>query len=145
MIRKTRKINKMRGSRSIGGGCTKKRRGAGHKGGKGNAGLGKHHWTWTVKNDPNHFGKYGFKRPQKMIKKSNPVNLGYLEDNSEKLLDNGIATMEGDSIIIDVTDLGYDKVLGKGKILKPFIIKSPMFSASAEEKIQEAGGEAVKL
>lgn len=40
MIRKTRKINKMRGSRSIGGGCTKKRRGAGHKGGKGKAGLG---------------------------------------------------------------------------------------------------------
>jgi len=135
----------MRGSRSIGGGCTKKRRGAGHKGGKGKAGLGKHHWTWTVKNDPNHFGKYGFKRPQKMIKKSNPVNLGYLEDNCEKLLEDGIATMEGDSIIIDVTDLGYDKVLGKGRILKPLIIKSPMFSVSAEEKIQEVGGEAIKL
>lgn len=145
MIRKTRKINKMRGSRSIGGGCTKKRRGAGHKGGKGKAGLSKHHWTWTVKNDPKHFGKYGFKRPQKMIKKSNPVNLGYLGDNSEKLLAKGIATKEGDSIVIDVTDLGYDKVLGKGKLLKPLKIKSPMFSASAEDKIQEAGGEAIKL
>lgn len=145
MIRKTRKINKMRGSRSIGGGCTKKRRGAGHKGGKGKAGLSKHHWTWTVKNDPKHFGKYGFKRPQKMIKKSNPVNLGYLDDNSENLLAKGIATKEGDSIVIDVTDLGYDKVLGKGKLLKPLKIKSPMFSASAEDKIQEAGGEAIKI
>ncbi len=145
MIRKTRKINKMRGSRSIGGGCTKKRRGAGHKGGKGKAGLGKHHWTWTVKNDPNHFGKYGFKRPQKMINKVKPVNIGYLDDNSEKLLSNGIATKEGDIIVIDVTDLGYDKVLGKGNLLKPLIIKSPEFSASAEDKIQEAGGEAIKL
>lgn len=145
MIRKTRKINKMRGSRSIGGGCSKKRRGAGHKGGKGKAGMDKHHWTWTVKNDPNHFGKYGFKRPQKMINKSNPINLGYLDDNSEKLLAKGIATKEGDVILIDVTDLGYDKVLGKGKVLKPLKIKSPLFSASAEDKIQEAGGEAIKL
>lgn len=145
MIRKTRKINKMRGSRSIGGGCSKKRRGAGHKGGKGNAGLGKHHWTWTVKNDPNHFGKYGFKRPQKMTNKIKPVNIGYLDDNSEKLLAKGIATKEGDIIVIDVTDLGYGKVLGKGNLLKPLIIKSPAFSASAEGKIQEAGGEAIKL
>ncbi|OQD59078.1 LSU ribosomal protein L15P [Methanobrevibacter arboriphilus JCM 13429 = DSM 1125] len=145
MIRKTRKINKMRGSRSIGGGCTKKRRGAGHKGGKGKAGMGKHHWTWTVKNDPNHFGKYGFKRPQKMTNKIKPVNIGYLDDNSEKLLAKGIATKEGDTIVIDVTDLGYGKVLGKGNLLKPLIIKSPAFSASAEDKIQKAGGEAIKL
>ena len=41
MIRTKRKINKQRGSRSNGGGCTKKRRGAGNKGGKGKAGMGK--------------------------------------------------------------------------------------------------------
>ena len=40
MIRTKRKINKQRGSRSNGGGCTKKRRGAGNKGGKGKAGMG---------------------------------------------------------------------------------------------------------
>jgi large subunit ribosomal protein L15 len=135
----------MRGSRTIGGGCSKKRRGAGHKGGRGKAGLGKHHWTWTVKNDPNHFGKYGFKRPQGLIKNSNTVNLGYLDDISEKLLAKGIATKEGDFIVIDVTDLGYDKVLAKGKLLKPLKINSPMFSASAEEKLREAGGKATKL
>ena len=79
MIRTKRKINKQRGSRSNGGGCTKKRRGAGNKGGKGKAGMGKQHWTWTVIHDPDHFGKHGFKRPQKMIKKVNAVNLIYLE------------------------------------------------------------------
>ena len=80
-----------------------------------------------------------------MINKVKPVNIGYLDDNSEKLLSKGIATKEGDIIVIDVTDLGYDKVLGKGNLLKPLIIKSPEFSASAEDKIQEAGGEAIKL
>ena len=145
MIRTKRKINKLRGSRSNGGGCTKKRRGAGNKGGKGKAGAGKQHWTWTVIHEPNYFGKHGFKRPQKMIKKVNSVNLSYLEEQSSNLLDKGIATKDGDSIVIDVTDLGYDKVLAKGNITKSFVIKSPKFSASAIAKIEEFGGEAIEL
>ena len=59
MIRKTKKIRKLRGSRSVGGGCTKKRRGAGHRGGRGNAGLNKHHKTWMAQDTfPHIFQKY---------------------------------------------------------------------------------------
>ena len=145
MIRRKRKINKLRGSRSNGGGCTKKRRGAGHKGGKGKAGGKKHHWTWIVKYDPDHYGKHGFKRPQSVVNKSNPINLDSLQDKAERLLEKGIATKEGDSVLIDVTKLGYNKVLGNGNLLKPLNIKSPSFSASAEEKIQAAGGKAIKI
>ena len=94
MIRTKRKINKQRGSRSNGGGCTKKRRGAGNKGGKGKAGMRKQHWTWTVIHDPNHFGKHGFKRPQKMIKKVNAVNLNYLEEHADDLIAKGIASKD---------------------------------------------------
>lgn len=140
MIRSKRKINKLRGSRSNGGGCTKKRRGAGNKGGRGNAGASKQHWTWTAKFDPDHYGKHGFKRPQKMIKKVNPVNLSYLEEQADNLIESGKASKDGDSIVIDVTELGYDKVLAKGKITKSFIISAPQFSASAIEKIEEMGG-----
>ena len=157
MIRTKRKINKLRGSRSNGGGCTKKRRGAGNKGGKGKAGAGKQHWTWTVIHEPNYFGKHGFKRPQKMIKKVNSVNLSYLEEKADDLIASGKASMDGDAIVIDVTelgydkvlanvtDLGYDKVLAKGKISKTFKISAPKFSASAIEKIEEVGGEAIEL
>ena len=60
-------------------------------------------------------------------------------------VEKGIASKEGDSIIIDVTELGYNKVLAKGNISKPLTIKSPAFSASAISKIEEAGGEAVEL
>ena len=130
MIRTKRKINKQRGSRSNGGGCTKKRRGAGNKGGKGKAGMGKQHWTWT---------------PQKMIKKISTVNLIYLEEQADKLIASGKASKDGDAIVIDVTELGYDKVLGKGKITKTFKISAPQFSASAIEKIEELGGEAIEL
>ena len=90
-------------------------------------------------------GKHGFKRPQKMIKKISAVNLIYLEEQAENLIAKGLASKEGDAIVIDVTDLGYDKVLGKGKITKTFKISAPQFSASAIEKIEEVGGEAIEL
>lgn len=145
MIRRKRKITKMRGSRTVGGGCSKKRRGAGHKGGRGMAGGHKHMWTWMVKYDPKHFGKYGFKRPASSIAKINTVNLGFLDENIEKLLEKGLATRENDKIVIDITELGYEKLLGSGKITKTLIIKAPSFSNLAEKKIQEVGGEIVTL
>ena len=146
MIRKSRKINKQRGSRTIGGGCSEKRRGAGNRGGRGGAGAGKQHWTWTVIHDRNHFGKYGFKRPQRVVKKhTKVVNLNFLDAKSEELLEKGIASKDGDSVVIDVTDLGYEKVLAKGNLTKALTIKAPAFSASAVSKIEEAGGEAIEL
>lgn len=140
MIRKTRKIRKLRGSRSVGGGCTKKRRGAGHRGGRGQAGGNKHHWTWMVINDPNHFGKYGFKRPQKTIQKFKPINLAFIDNEIQKFLAEDIAVEEDGQIVLDVTELGYNKVLGKGNLSTSMVIKSPMFSKSAIAKIEEAGG-----
>lgn len=145
MIRKTRKINKMRGSRTIGGGCSKKRRGAGHRGGRGKAGGHKHMWSWVVKFDPDRFGKSGFKRPQKTINKFKTVNLDYLDDNAEKLVQKELAQKKGKKIIIDVSQLGYDKVLGNGKVTNALTIKAKHFSESAIRKIEENGGEAVTL
>ncbi|MBM4240113.1 MAG: 50S ribosomal protein L15 [Euryarchaeota archaeon] len=145
MIRRKRKITKMRGSRTVGGGCSKKRRGAGHRGGRGMAGSHKHKWSWIVKYDPKHFGKYGFKRPQKCVTTTNPVNLGYLDEKLDEYLEKGIAKKENEKIVLDVTVLGYTKVLGRGKITKPLTIKSHDFSGLAEKKIQDAGGESVTL
>jgi large subunit ribosomal protein L15 len=145
MIRKTRKIRKLRGSRSIGGGCTKKRRGAGHRGGRGKTGGHKHMWSWVVKFDPDRYGKHGFKRPQKTINKFRTVNLDYLDENAEKLVEMELAQKEGDTIIIDVTKLGYDKVLGNGNLSRSLTIKAPHFSAGAIRKIEGNGGEAISL
>jgi large subunit ribosomal protein L15 len=80
-----------------------------------------------------------------MIKKISTVNLIYLEEQADKLVASGKASKDGDAIVIDVTELGYDKVLGKGKISKTFKISAPQFSASAIEKIEELGGEAILL
>ncbi len=135
----------MRGSRTVGGGCSKMRRGAGHRGGRGMSGGHKHMWTWIVKYDPNHYGKYGFKRPQKTITRFKTVNLDFIDEKASELLGKGLATKDNGIIVMDVTELGYNKVLGNGRITQPLIIKSPKFSQSALTKIENAGGEAVIL
>eukprot|EP01036_Dinobryon_divergens_P030935 gene30935-40261_t len=43
--------------------------------------------------------------------------------------------------VIDVTKLGYFKVLGKGKLPNiPIVVKARYFSKDAEKKIKAAGG-----
>ena len=54
------------------------------------------------------------------------------------------AEKEKQTIQIDVTRLGYFKVLGKGQLPKtPLIIKAKFFSRKAEKRIKEAGGACV--
>jgi large subunit ribosomal protein L15 len=42
---------------------------------------------------------------------------------------------------LDLTSLGYDKLLGGGKMGGAISIKVAQFSASAKHKIESAGGE----
>jgi large subunit ribosomal protein L15 len=42
---------------------------------------------------------------------------------------------------INLTDLGYTKLLGTGKITKALTIHVPAYSKSAAEKVKEAGGQ----
>ncbi len=102
-------------------------------------------WSWVVKYDPDRFGKSGFKRPLKTINNPKTINLEYLDDNAEKLVEKELAEKKGNKITIDVTSLGYDKVLGKGKITKTLTIKAKEFSQSAVRKLEDNGGEAVIL
>lgn len=143
MIRKSKKITKMRGSRTCGYGEAKKHRGAGHRGGRGKAGGHKHKWLRTVKFMPNYFGKYGFKRHPTLIKSLKTVNVGEIEEFVLKNKD--LFEVEDGKIVVDVTEFGYEKVLGKGKVSTAMILKAVEFSEGAKEKINAAGGEVVEL
>ncbi|XRO75477.1 uL15 family ribosomal protein [Methanocaldococcus sp. 16A] len=143
MIRKKKKVKKIRGSRTCGGGSHKKRRGAGNRGGRGMAGGHKHKWTWIIKYMPDYFGKYGFKRHPSLIKRLETINVGELEEivlkNPDKF------EKEDDKFVVDVIELGYEKVLGKGKVTIPMIVKAIEVSEKAKEKIEAVGGEVVEL
>ncbi|MBW9223009.1 50S ribosomal protein L15 [Methanothermococcus sp. SCGC AD-155-E23] len=143
MIRKRRKVKKIRGSRTCGYGSHKKHRGAGSRGGRGMAGGHKHKWIHIVKYKPDHFGKYGFTRHPSLVKEPRTINVGEIDELVQKNRDK--FKVEDGKIVVDVTELKYEKVLGKGKISCPMIIKALEFSEKAKEKIEAAGGEAVEL
>ncbi len=130
MKHKRKKKSRMRGSKTHGYGSKKKHRGAGSRGGRGKAGTGKRADTKkpTILKlyGTSYFGKKGFKRPQKSLKKIKTINIRDLPKFNE--------------IQINLTKLGYHKLLGKGVPDKPYKIKIKSFSKLAKEKIEKAGG-----
>ena len=106
-------------------------RGAGLRGGRGNAGLLKHKHMYMTKYMPDHFGRHGFKRPQSVIKKEKIINVGQLEVKFPSKKD------------IDLKKEGYDKLLGGGKLKTKLKIKVNSASEKAIEKIKDKGGEVV--
>ena len=104
-------------------------RGAGLRGGRGNAGLNKHKYMYMVKNMPDHFGRHGFKRHQSITSKNNIINVGQLEEKFPGKKD------------INLSKEGFDKLLGGGKINIPLKIKVKEASQKAIDKIAEKNGE----
>jgi len=134
------RTKKLRGSRTHGRGA-KAGRGAGKRGGHGNAGVWKHKVMSMYKYDPGHFGRRGFKRPQKVVSAKITMNVGEVQENLETLIRDGFATKEEGKTTIDLTRMGIDKLLGTGRVSTPMHIVVPEISRVAREKIEEAGGE----
>ncbi len=133
----------MRASQTHGWGAKKKHRGSGNRGGRGMAGSGKRadqKKPSILKEYGNtYFGKVGFKRPQKIIKKEVTINLYYLEENASNL-----GKKENDYYVINLDELGYTKLLGTGEITKKFKVTCSKFSKKAEEKIKKLNGEIIR-
>lgn len=142
--RKNKKSRSKRGSRTQGRGSHRKNRHSGNKGGIGQAGSHKHHWLKTQQADPLHFGKHGFKRPSNLKEEVETINVGELDEHSEELLEEGLAEKEEDKIVIDASELNFDKVLGSGQVTKPLKVIADNFSESAKKKLEESGGAAVQ-
>ncbi len=140
-VNRRKKNSRQRGTHTHGWGAKKKHRGSGNRGGKGMAGTGKK----ADQNKPSiwdnvrYFGKFGFKK--KNAKTVNAVNLQYFEDNADKLVTEKRIIKEKDLYVIDAKKLGFDKILGCGKLTKRFKITASAFSEGAAEKIRQAGGE----
>lgn len=145
VVRRRRKHLKFRGNRHQGYGSHKKHRGGGSQGGKGRAGLHKHKWSYVVKYEPDAFGKFGFKRPQATLKEIRAVNVGQLDQRAEKLFLNKAASREGDAIKINAASIGFDKILGSGRVSRKLIVEAKYFSEEAKKKLEDAGGQALIL
>jgi large subunit ribosomal protein L15 len=134
MPHKLRKIRKTRGSRTQGYGRVGQHRDAGSKGHR-KVGRHKHLWSYVVTHEPDYFGKSGFTSPQSLNRRENTINLKKLAEIAQ--------TNQQEKPQINLTALGYTKLLGSGKITKPLTIQVPSCSKSAIEKVKRAGGEIV--
>ncbi|HOE53047.1 MAG TPA: uL15 family ribosomal protein [Methanomassiliicoccales archaeon] len=136
------RTEKFRGSRTHGRG-KKSGRGAGKHGGKGNAGLHKHKAQYMLKYMPDHFGRHGFKRPQKTVSAKITMNVGDLEQTLQVMKAQGTAVERDGKISIDLGALGVDKLLGNGQVSTPFVVSVAEATALAKAKVEKAGGHIV--
>ncbi len=138
--KRTKKVKKYRGSKTHGCGSMKKRRGAGHRGGRGNAGSGKRADT----NKPSVIkkgirqGKYGFKKKNSLTVKS--VNIGWLDAKLPVLIETNKIEEKSGVYTIDLAKLGYTKLLSGGKTTHKMNITAMSASSKAAEKLKQAGG-----
>jgi len=129
MPHKLRKIRKFRGTRTQGYGRIGQHRDSGSKGNR-KVGRHKHLWSKIVTSEPNYFGKHGFHSPQAIHKIEKTINLQKIDQMAV-------------SSEINLTELGYTKLLGSGKLTKALTIKVKEASKSAQQKVQNAGGKLI--
>jgi large subunit ribosomal protein L15 len=121
------RTNKFRGRSRYHGRGKKAGRGAGKRGGRGNAGINKHRLMTRLKYMPGHWGMHGFNRHPSLRNVNISINTQEVQ-----------ALADGDSI--NLSEMGYDKLLGKGRIDRAIHITVAEASARAIEKVEAAGG-----
>lgn len=129
--------DRFRGKRTHGHG-KKATRGAGKRGGRGNAGLHKHKFVYMLKYLPDHFGRHGFKRHPTLTRFEVSINVGDLPEKFGNII--GDASKIATPINLNLSEQGYDKLLGAGKLSIPLNITVAKASKKAIEKIKSAGG-----
>ena len=121
-----------------GGGARKKRKGSGHRGGKGMSGSGKradHKKTLVQKlHGHGYFGKKGITSIGTKRDKRDRINLGQIQKEIGKYKNE-----KGEIVLKNY------KILGKGEIKEKITIRAKEASKSAIEKVKEKGGEIVLI
>jgi large subunit ribosomal protein L15 len=130
-----KKVRRQRGSHTHGWGSKKKHRGSGSRGGKGKAGLFAQKKSYVIVHEPERYGSRGFKVPA-AIKRKNVIRVINLKEVDALAEKKGLKE-------IDVSEFGYQKVLGSGKLSIPLIVKAEIITEKAKAKIEKAGGKAI--
>lgn len=143
VVRKRKKNSRQRGSKTHGWGAMKKHRGAGNRGGRGLAGTGKRaDQMKTLYWKERYFGKVGF-RPGCTKEDIKAINIGFIDENADSFLSSKLIEKKDDIFVVDLQKLGYNKLLGKGRVTKKFRITAKYASGNVSAKVEKAGGEVI--
>src|ERR671923_2117385 len=136
MATRFRKSRRQRGSRYCGWGQIGQHRQAGSRGGIGGAGKHKHFWIRTVIEEADHFGHDPFNSFNRNLVQR-WINVRDLDGLFAK---HGKADESG-RVVLDLSSLGYNKLLGGGSVSGAYTIKVAKVSEGAKSKVESAGGE----
>jgi len=135
---KRKKLTRYRGFQTHGGGAKKKRRGAGHRGGRGNAGSGKRSDAKKPSfNEQEHFGKHGFFHKNEKI---NVVNVGHLDDTVDSYVQAGVFSQKAGVYDVDLSKIDIQKLLSTGSVTRKLNITVKYATPAAIEKVKTKGG-----
>ncbi|MBI4150597.1 uL15 family ribosomal protein [Candidatus Woesearchaeota archaeon] len=137
VVHKRRKVQRQRGSRTHGWG--RLHRGSGNKGGAGNAGSGKKADAKKPSFRFRVFGKHGF-IPHNHQAFEHTINLKDVEMHMSQWIAGKHATGTNTTATIDLTKLGYTKLLSEGRVTSKLTITIASASKRAVEKVKAAGG-----
>ncbi len=145
VVHKREKSSRMRGAKTTHGfGAKKKHRGSGNRGGFGMAGSGKRadqkKPTILKLFGPSYYGKHGFKMPLEVQVQVRIINIQDLQEKLDFFVKEKLVTKEGDSFVVDLKKIGYDKLVGKGVVRFKLKISAPSISNIVKAKIEEKGG-----
>jgi len=121
------KTKEKRGHRTYHG-KHKNARGGGSRGGRGDSGKCKHHFMRSMLLGTQ-MGKHGFVR-QPLCEEVEVVNVDVLDQ------------MAGPDGKVEISEM---KVLGRGKVTRKLEVSAAAFTATARNKIEAAGGQAVTV
>lgn len=136
------KCNKQRGSRTYGKGRGKSHNcNAGNRGGRGRAGSGKKGDAKKTKYwKTESFGKSAFGMKQGSFLKT--INVSQVDERIQALVAAGKVKTDK-AVALDLTKLGFEKLLGSGKINYAVSITVKEASEKAVSKIEAAKGEVI--
>ncbi|MEM0378780.1 MAG: uL15 family ribosomal protein [Thermosphaera sp.] len=141
VVRRSKKSRKLRGrTRTMGWGRVGQHRKSGSRGGFGAVGMHKHKFLWIVKNAPRWYGKHGFTSPWSVKEEVRAVNVGELDEMARRLVEAGKAVVENGLVVLNTVEMGYSKVLGRGRVTGKLKVIAEYVSEEARRKIEEAGG-----
>jgi len=132
-----RKVRRMRGSRTHGWGVSGQHRDSGMRGGRGRAGTFKHKKTRLLAEGVKR-GKQGFARAFRRTVRT--INIGDLTRITPETPKD---TSKGELPLLDLSRLGYTKLLGEGVLTRPMAVRVEKASKSAVRKVEAAGGKIV--
>ncbi|MGC9105721.1 MAG: uL15 family ribosomal protein [Thermoprotei archaeon] len=138
VVRREKKVRKYRGSRTHGWGRKGQHRDRGSQG-KRSVGQHKEKWSWVVKYAPDWYGKRGFRNPT-----SKALHVIAIRRLNQLLVSGKLQVKEeSGKKVVDLEEQGFDKLIGRERLVVPVVIKVKSASKGAVEAVKSSGGEIV--